>query len=110
MKSLSTLLILGFLIGLNSCKPAREVEAEFKLLPLPQLFEISGSSALSVKNLTHYFSEDGSELPVVGAVLADLKIDDLDRCPPEKVADVLQAVHLFLNFPLFIIMVCVDER
>lgn len=39
-----------------------------------------------------------------------LKIDDLDRCPPEKVIDVLQAVHLFLNFPLFIILVCVDER
>jgi len=39
-----------------------------------------------------------------------LKIDDLDRCPPDKVADVLQAVHLFLNFPLFVVLVCVDER
>ena len=39
-----------------------------------------------------------------------LKIDDLDRCPSSKVAEVLQAVHLFLNFPLFVIMVCVDER
>lgn len=39
-----------------------------------------------------------------------LMIDDLDRCPSNKVAEVLQAVHLFLNFPLFVVMVCVDER
>ena len=31
-----------------------------------------------------------------------LYIDDLDRCPPEKVVAVLQAVHLLLAFPLFV--------
>ncbi len=30
-----------------------------------------------------------------------LYIDDLDRCEPDKVAKVLQAVHLLLAFPLF---------
>jgi hypothetical protein len=39
-----------------------------------------------------------------------LFIDDLDRCPPEKVYDVLQAVHLFLAFRLFVIVVGVDTR
>jgi len=39
-----------------------------------------------------------------------LMIDDLDRCPPDKVYDVLQAVHLFLSFPLFAAMVGVDTR
>jgi hypothetical protein len=39
-----------------------------------------------------------------------LFIDDLDRCPPDKVYDVLQAVHLFLSFPLFVAMVGVDTR
>ncbi len=39
-----------------------------------------------------------------------LFIDDLDRCPPDKVYRVLQAVHLFLNFPLFVIVVGVDTR
>ncbi|MEE9251477.1 MAG: P-loop NTPase fold protein, partial [Alphaproteobacteria bacterium] len=39
-----------------------------------------------------------------------LLIDDLDRCPPEKVVDVLQAVHLLLYFPLFIVVVAVDAR
>jgi hypothetical protein len=39
-----------------------------------------------------------------------LYIDDLDRCPPKKVVDVLQAVHLLLAFDLFIVVVAVDAR
>lgn len=39
-----------------------------------------------------------------------LYIDDLDRCPSDKVVDVLQAVHLLLGFKLFIVVVGVDVR
>jgi hypothetical protein len=39
-----------------------------------------------------------------------LFIDDLDRCPSEKVMDVLQAVHLLLAYPLFVVVVGVDPR
>jgi hypothetical protein len=39
-----------------------------------------------------------------------LYIDDLDRCPPKKVVDVLQAVHLLLAFPPFVVVVGVDAR
>ena len=39
-----------------------------------------------------------------------LYIDDLDRCPYEKVVDVLQAVHLMLGFKLFVVVVGVDVR
>lgn len=39
-----------------------------------------------------------------------LYVDDLDRCPPEKVVDVLQAIHLLLYFPLFVVIVAVDSR
>ncbi|MFV0676922.1 P-loop NTPase fold protein [Variovorax sp. tm] len=39
-----------------------------------------------------------------------LYIDDLDRCQPEKVAEVLQAVHLLLSFKLFVVFVAVDVR
>lgn len=39
-----------------------------------------------------------------------LYIDDLDRCPPDKVVDVLQAIHLLLAFPLFVVVVGVDVR
>ncbi|MDG6103093.1 hypothetical protein Daura_16425 [Dactylosporangium aurantiacum] len=39
-----------------------------------------------------------------------LYIDDLDRCPPGRVVDVLQAVNLLLAFPLFVVVVGVDAR
>jgi hypothetical protein len=39
-----------------------------------------------------------------------LYIDDLDRCEPDKVVQVLQAVHLLLAFPLFVVVVGVDSR
>lgn len=39
-----------------------------------------------------------------------LYIDDLDRCPPDRVVDVLEAVHLLLSFKLFVVVVGVDAR
>lgn len=39
-----------------------------------------------------------------------LYIDDLDRCPPDRVVEVLQAVHLLLAFDLFVVVVAVDAR
>ncbi len=39
-----------------------------------------------------------------------LYIDDLDRCPAEKVVEVLQAVHLLLAFRLFVVVVGIDAR
>jgi hypothetical protein len=39
-----------------------------------------------------------------------LYVDDLDRCPREKVVAVLQAVHLLMAFPLFVVVVGVDSR
>jgi CheY-like chemotaxis protein len=39
-----------------------------------------------------------------------LYIDDLDRCPSERVVQVLQAVHLLLAFKLFVVVVGVDSR
>ncbi len=47
-------------------------------------------------------------LPPIDRII--LYIDDLDRCPEDKVVDVLQAVHLLLAFPLFVVVVGVDPR
>jgi len=47
-------------------------------------------------------------LPRIDRII--LYIDDLDRCPEPKVVDVLQAVHLLLAFPLFVVVVGVDPR
>jgi hypothetical protein len=49
------------------------------------------------------------QLPRVDRII--LYIDDLDRChPPERVVRVLEAVHLLLFFPLFVVIVGVDSR
>ncbi|HEU4507460.1 MAG TPA: P-loop NTPase fold protein [Pyrinomonadaceae bacterium] len=39
-----------------------------------------------------------------------LYIDDLDRCGPKRVVEVLQAIHLLLAFPIFVVVVGVDAR
>jgi hypothetical protein len=39
-----------------------------------------------------------------------LYIDDLDRCSPREVVEVLQAVHLLLALDLFVVVVGVDPR
>lgn len=47
-------------------------------------------------------------LPRIDRVV--LYIDDLDRCSPAKVLEVLEAVHLLLALELFIVVVGVDPR
>jgi len=39
-----------------------------------------------------------------------LYIDDLDRCPQDRVVEILEAVHLLLAFPIFVVVVGVDPR
>lgn len=51
---------------------------------------------------------DSSDLKTVDRIV--LYVDDLDRCPSDKVVDVLQAVHLLLAVPLFVVVVGVDSR
>jgi hypothetical protein len=56
-----------------------------------------------------------SPTPSPGGSAADfnrvvLYVDDLDRCPPRRVVEVLQAVHLLLSFPIFVVVLAVDPR
>lgn len=53
-------------------------------------------------------AQGSSGLPHVDRII--LYIDDLDRCPEDRVVEVLQAVHLLLAFPLFVVVVGVDSR
>ncbi|MBD3883918.1 hypothetical protein IFO70_19360 [Phormidium tenue FACHB-886] len=45
-----------------------------------------------------------------GPVRVILYIDDLDRCPPNRVVEVLEAVQLLLNTRLFIVVLGIDDR
>jgi hypothetical protein len=48
------------------------------------------------------------DLPRIDRVV--LYIDDLDRCPPSRVVEVLEAVHLILALKLFVVVLAVDPR
>lgn len=63
-----------------------------------------------LKNLVSESSEQvtSGEFPRIDRIV--LYIDDLDRCPSERVVEVLQAVHLILAFELFVVVVAVDSR
>lgn len=52
-------------------------------------------------------AEHGNHAPIDRIVLY---IDDLDRCSPHQVVEVLQAVHLLLALDLFVVVVGVDPR
>ncbi len=47
-------------------------------------------------------------LPAIDRIV--LYVDDLDRCPPARVVEVLEAVHLLLAMELFVVVVGVDPR
>ncbi|MGY4781677.1 P-loop NTPase fold protein [Rhodococcus opacus] len=50
----------------------------------------------------------GDTLPRIDRIV--LYVDDLDRCPPSRVVELLEAVHLLLAVPLFVVVVAVDPR
>ena len=69
------------------------------------------------EEVSDYVAATNAALERGGAAEAEVKIsrivlyvDDLDRCEPAKVAQVLQAIHLLLAFPLFVVVVGVDPR
>lgn len=54
--------------------------------------------------------KNGVNIENLGINRIVLYIDDLDRCPPPRVIEVLQAIHLLLAFPVFVVVVAVDSR
>lgn len=49
-----------------------------------------------------------ADLPMIRRIV--LYIDDLDRCPPDQVVRVLEAINLLLSTSLFVVVVGVDAR
>lgn len=50
----------------------------------------------------------GDTLPQIDRIV--LYIDDLDRCPPGQVVEMLEAIHLLLAVDLFVVVVAIDPR
>jgi KAP-like P-loop domain-containing protein len=59
------------------------------------------------QTLSDLLISQGNDAPVQRIVLY---VDDLDRCPPDRVVEVLEAIHLLLAFSLFVVVVGVDSR
>ncbi|ESA39127.1 wd-40 repeat-containing protein [Leptolyngbya sp. Heron Island J] len=62
------------------------------------------------KDLSSGQGHDARKLFPRGPARVILYIDDLDRCPPDRVVDVLEAVQLLINTPLFVVVLSVDDR
>ncbi len=60
----------------------------------------------TLRSLLRDFEKNGIQ-PIERIILY---VDDLDRCSPDRVLQVLQAVHLLLAFDLFNVVVGVDAR
>ncbi len=73
MKNHFVLLFSVSMIMLFSCQSPDTKTGDFNLLPLPQHAEFTGASALSVDDIIHYYSADGSELPVLGEYLSEIQ-------------------------------------
>lgn len=69
MKLIRLLFLIVSIIILASCQPTNDNIGDFKLLPLPQHFEITGVSSLRYKNIQSYFSQVRIDLPKVGKLL-----------------------------------------
>ena len=73
MKLHITTLVSGCITILFSCQSAEKAAGEFNLLPLPMQMEITGVSTLSADDVLFFHSADGSELPVLGAIISKIK-------------------------------------
>lgn len=86
------------------------MEAKPDRTPLPLLRDEERADLMNARDALQRELEQKKkpDLPSFERII--LYIDDLDRCPPEKVVEVLQAIHLLLCFPLFVVVVAVDAR
>ncbi len=73
MKIFKPLLFLVSLVLFLSCQSANEKAGQFWLLPVPQQFEITGTSSISVKNVSNYFALNGEQLPVRSLMLEGIQ-------------------------------------
>ena len=73
MKKLSPLMLLSIFIMFASCQRGANMIGNFQLIPLPQKFEIKGSSKLKLNNIRSYYTSPGVELPICGEELSHIE-------------------------------------
>ncbi|MEO5580187.1 MAG: P-loop NTPase fold protein [Gemmatimonadaceae bacterium] len=72
--------------------------------------EDARKAAIAAWNASAGGATERPSVPTLPVQRIILYIDDLDRCPPDRVVAVLEAVHLMLAFRIFVVVVAVDPR
>lgn len=73
MKKFQAVFLSGCFILFFSYQSPIEKPGDFKLLPLPQQFEIKGASTLKYDDILHYYTFRKIELPVRGDLLKNIQ-------------------------------------
>jgi len=73
MKKLFYCLSLSLVLTSVSCQKQVNQIGDFQLLPIPQKFEVKGSSLLKYENIRSYFASPDVEFPVPGEMLHHVK-------------------------------------
>jgi hypothetical protein len=69
-----------------------------------------GMAPMIRDDLERLAAKSGEDEGLPGIDRIVIYIDDLDRCPPQEVVRVLEAVNLLFGFELFVVVVAVDSR
>jgi len=96
LKLLLTVFILFFLTGFtnNDTNELEEIKDHFKLLPLPQQFEVTGISSLKFKDVLSYYSNDKMSLPKVGHLL-----NTIQPVSKESKAQIIFQINKSIDLP-----------
>jgi len=93
MKKMRSFFLPACFILFYSCQATLK-QGDFKLLPLPQQFEITGSSQLSYDDIRHYYSPGNFSLPVKGELLKNIK-----PVEQESQAEIICRIDTLLELP-----------
>ena len=94
MKKLCNLCLFVGFIFILSCQSQNEIPGNFELLPLPQEFEIAGSSKIKCEDILFYYSSPNFKIPVTGDLLKNIQNVE-DKSKAQIICDI--DVSLDLN-------------
>ncbi|HEU5476108.1 MAG TPA: P-loop NTPase fold protein [Actinophytocola sp.] len=99
---------------LDQLKPARRLDRLLAEISTRERYEsyrgLTGRIHDDLRRLSDNLAEARSTADGTPLQRIVLYVDDLDRCTPGRVVDVLQAVNLLLTMELFVVVVAVDPH
>ena len=88
------LILSGFIVIFFSFQSPKDDVGDFKLLPVPQHFEITGVSSLKYENILSYYSKERIDMPKVGKLL-----NSIQTVKTESKAHIICRIDRSLDLP-----------